>query len=239
MEPVIRVEGVWKRFGTLEVLRGLSLTVSKGEVVALVGPSGSGKSTLVRCINGLEGVDAGGVFIDGKPVTDARTASEKVGMVFQHFNLFPHYSVIDNIRKPLCRIRRYSEPAADALARELLETVRLSDKAEAYPSQLSGGQKQRVAIARALSMNPEIMLFDEPTSSLDPELAHEVFDTMKSIVRPDLTIVLVTHQLNMVRGFAKRVVFLEHGGILFDGTSKDLFTTHNTRIRQFLERVEL
>lgn len=237
MEPVIRIEGVWKRFGALEVLKGLSMEIAKGEIVALVGPSGSGKSTLVRCINGLEAVDGGSVQIDGRTVTDARMASEKVGMVFQNFNLFPHYSAIDNIRRPLRRIRRLSEQAADALARDLLETVRLSDKAEAYPAQLSGGQKQRVAIARALSMNPEIILFDEPTSSLDPELAYEVFDTMRSIVRPDLTIVLVTHQLNMVRSFASRVLFLEGGGILFDGTPEALFNSEHPRIRQFLERV--
>lgn len=237
MEPVIRIENICKRFGSLEVLKGFSVSVDKGEILGVIGPSGSGKSTLVRCINGLEKTDSGAVFIDGERVKDTRSASGKVGMVFQSFNLFPHYTVLENITKPLGLLRKLPAKEAQDLALSLLETVHLQDKAAEYPGRLSGGQKQRVAIARALSMNPEIILFDEPTSSLDPELAYEVFDTMKAIIRKDLTIILVTHQLNMVRNFAHRVLFLEHGDISFDGTPDDLFASEDPRIRQFMEKV--
>lgn len=239
MEPVIRIENIRKRFGSLEVLKGFSVNVEKGEILGVIGPSGSGKSTLVRCINGLEKTDSGAVFIDGELVKDTRSASGKVGMVFQSFNLFPHYTVLENITKPLERVRKQPVKEARDLAMSLLETVHLQDKASEYPGRLSGGQKQRVAIARALSMNPEIILFDEPTSSLDPELAYEVFDTMKAIIRKDLTVILVTHQLNMVRNFAHRVLFLEHGDISFDGSPDDLFASEDPRIRQFMEKVFL
>ncbi len=237
MEPIIRIENIHKRFGSLEVLKGLSTKIGKGEILGVIGPSGSGKSTLVRCINGLERTDSGTVFIDGEAVKDTQSASGKVGMVFQSFNLFPHYTVLENITKPLCLIRKLSIKEAQLHAFELLETVHLQDKAGVYPGRLSGGQKQRVAIARALSMDPEIMLFDEPTSSLDPELAYEVFDTMREIARKDLTIVLVTHQLNMIKNFAERVLFLEHGDISFDGSPEALFASDNPRIQQFIERV--
>lgn len=237
MEPVIRIENIHKRFGTLEVLKGFSVNIKKGEIVGVIGPSGSGKSTLVRCINGLETPDSGAVLIDGEKVKDTQSASGKVGMVFQSFNLFPHYTVLENITKPLVLVRKLPANEAAEHALGLLETVHLLDKAHEYPGRLSGGQKQRVAIARALSMNPEIVLFDEPTSSLDPELAYEVFDTMKAIVRKDLTIILVTHQLNMVKNFAERVLFLEHGDISFDGSPEDLFASDYPRIQQFIKKV--
>lgn len=237
MEPVIHIKQVYKEFGKLEVLKGIDLTVNKGEIIAVIGPSGSGKSTLVRCINGLEHVNRGTITIDGNLVKDTRSAAGKVGMVFQSFNLFPHYTVLENLTNPLRLIQKKEMTEARAIALSLLENVRLSEKADDYPNRLSGGQKQRVAIARALSMNPEIILFDEPTSSLDPELAYEVFDTMKSIVRDDLTMLIVTHQLSMVKNFATRVLFLEDGLIAFDGTPEALFTSEKPRIKQFLERI--
>lgn len=237
MEPVIRIENIHKRFGSLEVLKGFSVSIGKGEIVGVIGPSGSGKSTLVRCINGLEKPDSGAVYIDGERVKSTQSASGKVGMVFQSFNLFPHYTVLENITKPLVLVRKLPVKEAEEHALGFLETVHLLDKAHEYPGRLSGGQKQRVAIARALSMNPEIILFDEPTSSLDPELAYEVFDTMKAIVRKDLTIILVTHQLNMVKNFAERVLFLEHGDISFDGSPEDLFASEDPRIQQFIKKV--
>lgn len=237
MEPVIHIKQVYKEFGKLEVLKGIDLTVNKGEIIAVIGPSGSGKSTLVRCINGLEHVNRGTITIDGNLVKDTRSAAGKVGMVFQSFNLFPHYTVLENLTNPLRLIQKKEMTEARAIALSLLENVRLSEKADDYPNRLSGGQKQRVAIARALSMNPEIILFDEPTSSLDPELAYEVFDTMKSIVRDDLTMLIVTHQLSMVKNFATRVLFLEDGLITFDGTPEALFTSEKPRIKQFLERI--
>lgn len=237
MEPVIQIKQVYKEFGKLEVLKGIDLTVNKGEIIAVIGPSGSGKSTLVRCINGLEHVNRGTITIDGNLVKDTRSAAGKVGMVFQSFNLFPHYTVLENLTNPLRLIQKKEMTEARAIALSLLENVRLSEKADDYPNRLSGGQKQRVAIARALSMNPEIILFDEPTSSLDPELAYEVFDTMKSIVRDDLTMLIVTHQLSMVKNFATRVLFLEDGLITFDGTPEALFTSEKPRIKQFLERI--
>ena len=237
MDEMISMKHVCKSFGSLQVLKDISQTVERGEILAVIGPSGSGKSTLVRCINGLERIDAGEVLIEGNPVLNPQSMAAKVGMVFQNFNLFPHYTVLDNIVRPCRIVKKMPLREAEVLAMSVLETVHLSDKAGEYPSRLSGGQKQRVAIARALSMKPEIMLFDEPTSSLDPELAYEVFDTLKSITRKDMTIILVTHQLNMVRDFASRVLFLEHGSIAFDGTPGQLLQTEDGRIIQFMEKI--
>ena len=237
MDALIKIREIYKSFGKDEVLKGITTDLHKGEIVAIIGPSGSGKSTLIRCMNGLEKLDRGEIIVDGLRVDNTKTVAGKVGMVFQSFNLFPHYTVIDNIIKPCRVVRKMKEKDAKELALSLLEKIRLVDKANEYPGNLSGGQKQRVAIARSLSMNPEIILFDEPTSSLDPELAYEVFDTIKSIVKDDLTILLVTHQMNMVTNFASRVLFLENGMITLDGTPDLLMNTSNERIQQFLERI--
>ncbi len=237
MDALIKIREIYKSFGKDEVLKGITTDIHKGEIVAIIGPSGSGKSTLIRCMNGLEKLDRGEIIVDGLRVDNTKTVAGKVGMVFQSFNLFPHYTVIDNIIKPCRVVRKMKEKDAKELALSLLEKIRLVDKANEYPGNLSGGQKQRVAIARSLSMNPEIILFDEPTSSLDPELAYEVFDTIKSIVKDDLTILLVTHQMNMVTNFASRVLFLENGMITLDGTPDLLMNTSNERIQQFLERI--
>ena len=237
MDPIIRVTDISKSFDGHEVLRNISLDFYHGEIVAIIGPSGSGKSTLVRCLNGLEKVDQGDIIIDGMRVTNTQSVAGKVGMVFQQFNLFPHYTVIDNIIKPLRTVKKMPAPLASERAISLLEKVKLSSHASKYPASLSGGERQRVAIARALSMEPEIILFDEPTSSLDPELAYEVFDTIKNIAENNLTIILVTHQMNMVRNFAKRVIFLEGGHIFFDGTPEELLASENARIKQFLHKI--
>jgi ABC-type polar amino acid transport system ATPase subunit len=182
-------------------------------------------------------VDSGSVSVHGQTVTSPASVAGRVGMVFQQFNLFPHYTAIDNIAAPLQTIKKMSRTRARERAAELLTSVKMSDKALQYPSTLSGGQQQRVAIARALSMSPDIMLFDEPTSSLDPELAHEVFDTIQSLAESHMTLVLVTHQMNMVKNFATRVLFLENGGIFFDGTFDSLTASDDPRIRQFLKKI--
>ncbi len=199
--------------------------------------SGAGKSTFIRCLNGLEQVDNGSVTVDGLSVTSFTSVAGRVGMVFQQFNLFPHYTALDNIASPLRTIKKMSRTRARERAAELLASVKLADKAHQYPSTLSGGQQQRLAIARALSMSPDIMLFDEPTSSLDPELAHEVFDTIQTLARRHMTLVLVIHQMNMVKSFATRVLFLENGAIFFDGTFDDLTADGDPRIRQFLKKI--
>ncbi|KAB3527297.1 amino acid ABC transporter ATP-binding protein [Alkaliphilus serpentinus] len=237
MDPLIEIKNLQKSYGKNHVLKGITTSIKKGEIVSVIGPSGSGKSTLIRCMNALERLDEGEIIINGENINNGNKISRKIAMVFQHFNLFPHYKVIDNLINPCKIVRGMSDKEAKKLAVDLLEKVKLLDKANEYPSSLSGGQKQRVAIARALSMNPEIILFDEPTSSLDPELAYEVFDTMKSIARSDLTILLVTHQINMVKNFSSRVIFLENGHIYFDGTPDELINNTDNRIKQFLEKV--
>lgn len=237
MDPLIRVDRIGKSYGSHTVLNDISLEVCQGDILAVIGPSGAGKSTFIRCLNGLEGVDRGSVTIAGQPVTSVTSVAGRVGMVFQQFNLFPHYTAIDNIAAPLRTIKNMSRPRARDRAAELLESVKLADKASQYPSTLSGGQQQRLAIARALSMSPDIMLFDEPTSSLDPELAHEVFDTIQALARRHMTLVLVTHQMNMVKNFATRVLFLENGVIFFDGTFDALTAAADPRIRQFLKKI--
>ncbi|WP_024333484.1 amino acid ABC transporter ATP-binding protein [Desulfotignum balticum] len=237
MDPLIRVDRISKSYGSHMVLKDISLEIRQGEILAVIGPSGAGKSTFIRCLNGLEKVDKGSVTVDGQPVTSFTSVAGRMGMVFQQFNLFPHYTAIENIAAPLRTIKNMPRTRARDRAAELLESVKLADKASQYPSTLSGGQQQRLAIARALSMSPDIMLFDEPTSSLDPELAHEVFDTIQTLARSHMTLVLVTHQMNMVKNFATRVLFLENGGIFFDGTFEDLTSATDPRIRQFLKKI--
>lgn len=237
MDTLIKIRDIHKNFGEEEVLKGITTDIYKGEIVAVIGPSGSGKSTFIRCMNGLEKLDKGETIIDNLHVDNSKSVAKKVGMVFQNFNLFPHYTVLDNIIKPCRVVRKMNKTDAKELAFSLLKKVRLENKSHDHPGNLSGGQRQRLAIARCLSMNPEIILFDEPTSSLDPELSFEVFNTIKSIISEDLTIILVTHEMNMVTNFASRVLFLENGDIALDGTPDLLMNSSNPRINQFLERI--
>ncbi len=218
----IVVKNLKKSFGSLEVLKDINMEVSEGEVVVLIGPSGSGKSTFLRCLNQLEKVTDGQIIIDGHDVTDKHTdinkVRENIGMVFQHFNLFNHLTVLKNMTLAPVHLKTLTKEAAKEKAFQLLERVGLADKAEAYPSQLSGGQQQRVAIARALEMNPDIMLFDEPTSALDPEMVGEVLAVMKELAREGMTMVVVTHEIGFAREVASRVVFMEGGYIVEEGT---------------------
>ncbi len=237
MDPLIQIERISKSFSGHKVLQEISLDICRGEVLAIIGSSGSGKSTLIRCLNGLEQVDQGQVTIDGIPVNDTSSVAGRVGMVFQQFNLFPHCTALENIVQPCRVVKKMSRQTAEKLAFSLLEKVKLTDQATQYPHSMSGGQQQRLAIARSLSMSPEIMLFDEPTSSLDPELAYEVFDTIKALSREHITIILVTHQMNMVRDFATRVLFLDKGMVHFDDTFDALVASDDIRIRQFLKKV--
>ena len=208
MESKISVKGLKKNFGKLQVLKGMDVEVREGEVVCLIGPSGSGKSTFLRCLNRLEDITDGTVVVDGYQISDKsidiNKVRENIGMVFQHFNLFPHLSVLENITMAPVELKKMSKDEADKKAKELLKTVGLEEKADVYPAQLSGGQKQRVAIARALAMNPDIMLFDEPTSALDPEMVGEVLEVMKRLAAEGMTMVVVTHEM----GFAKEVAHL-------------------------------
>jgi ABC-type polar amino acid transport system ATPase subunit len=239
---VIKLEHVSKSFGQLEVLHDISMEIRRGEVVAIVGPSGSGKSTLLRCINRLEEPSSGRVWVDGVEVTSPRTniaaVRQKIGMVFQHFHLFPHMTVMENMTYAPMKVRRVPKAQAEARAMELLARVGLTDKADAYPSRLSGGQKQRVAIARALAMEPEVMLFDEPTSALDPEMVKEVLDVMKGLAHTGITMVIVTHEMGFAREVADRVCFLDGGRFVEEGPPAEFFRNPKTeRARQFLEKV--
>ncbi|MBK1813476.1 amino acid ABC transporter ATP-binding protein [Clostridium sp. YIM B02505] len=239
---MIKVNGLKKHFGKLEVLKGIDLYVSQGEVLCLIGPSGSGKSTLLRCLNRLEDIDGGSVLIDGEAINDSRIdinkVREKIGMVFQSFNLFPHLNVIDNITLSPVELKKMSKADAKKKALELLEKVGLSSKANEYPDNLSGGQKQRVAIARALAMNPEIMLFDEPTSALDPEMVGEVLQVMKELANEGMTMIVVTHEMGFAREVADRVIFMDGGYIVEQGDPKDIFSNpQNDRTKDFLNKV--
>jgi polar amino acid transport system ATP-binding protein len=239
---MIKVNGLKKHFGKLEVLKGIDLHVSQGEVLCLIGPSGSGKSTLLRCLNRLEDIDGGSVFIDGEAISDLKLninrIREKIGMVFQSFNLFPHLSVIDNITLAPVELKKMSKADAKKKALELLEKVGLASKANEYPDNLSGGQKQRVAIARALAMNPEIMLFDEPTSALDPEMVGEVLQVMKELANEGMTMIVVTHEMGFAREVADRVIFMDGGYIVEQGDPKDIFSNpQNDRTKDFLNKV--
>ncbi len=238
----ISVKNLKKNFGSLEVLKDISLEVTEGEVVVLIGPSGSGKSTLLRCLNQLEKATSGQIVIDGYDVTDKRTdinkVRENIGMVFQHFNLFNHLNVLKNMTLAPVHLKTLSKEEAQNKAMQLLERVGLSDKALAYPSQLSGGQKQRVAIARALEMNPDIMLFDEPTSALDPEMVGEVLAVMKELARGGMTMVVVTHEIGFAREVASRVIFMEGGYIIEEGTPEEVFNhPREPRTIDFLSKV--
>lgn len=238
----IHVSNLKKNFGKLEVLRDISLDVREGEVVVLIGPSGSGKSTLLRCLNQLETATGGQIVIDGHDVTDKHTDINKVrqniGMVFQHFNLFNHLNVMDNMTLAPMHLKLMTKEQARQEALKLLKRVGLEDKAEAYPSQLSGGQKQRVAIARALEMKPDIMLFDEPTSALDPEMVGEVLAVMKELAREGMTMVVVTHEIGFAREVAHRVIFMEGGYIVEEGTPDEvLLHPKEPRTIDFLSKV--
>ncbi|GFZ34252.1 peptide ABC transporter ATP-binding protein [Clostridium zeae] len=239
---MIKVNGLKKHFGKLEVLKGIDLHVSQGEVLCLIGPSGSGKSTLLRCLNRLEDIDGGSVLIDGEAISDLKIdinkIREKIGMVFQSFNLFPHLDVIDNITLAPVELKKMNKAEAKKKALELLEKVGLASKANEYPDNLSGGQKQRVAIARALAMNPEIMLFDEPTSALDPEMVGEVLQVMKELANEGMTMVVVTHEMGFAREVADRVIFMDGGYIVEQGDPKDIFSNpKNARTKDFLNKV--
>ena len=238
----IHVTNLKKNFGKLEVLKDISMDVHEGEVVVLLGPSGSGKSTLLRCLNQLETATAGQIIIDGHDVTDKHTdinkVRENIGMVFQHFNLFNHLTVLDNMTLAPVHLKLMSKEEAKAEAMRLLERVGLADKADAFPSQLSGGQKQRVAIARALEMKPDIMLFDEPTSALDPEMVGEVLAVMKELAREGMTMVVVTHEMGFAREVASRVIFMEGGYIVEEGTPDEvILNPKEPRTIDFLSKV--
>jgi glutamine transport system ATP-binding protein len=239
---MIRIENLHKRFGDLEVIRGIDLHVKPGEVVCIIGPSGSGKSTVLRCINRLEEITAGRIVVDGSDITDPKTNINQVraeaGMVFQQFNLFPHMTVLQNVTLGPAKVRRMNRAAADTLGRELLAKVGLAQKAGNYPDQLSGGQKQRVAIARSLALQPKVMLFDEPTSALDPELVGEVLEVMKQLAAEGMTMVVVTHEMGFAREVADRVIFIDHGVIQEEGPPQSLFSNpQNPRLKDFLGKV--
>ena len=239
---MIEVKNLEKSFGKNHVLRGINETINEGEVVCIIGPSGSGKSTFLRCLNLLEQPTSGEVILDGEkinaPDRDIDKIREKLGMVFQNFNLFPHMSVLDNITMAPIKVKGQARGEAEAEARRLLDVVGLLDKAEAYPSSLSGGQKQRVAIARALAMKPEIMLFDEPTSALDPEMVGEVLAVMKQLAEDGMTMVVVTHEMGFAREVADRVLFIDGGVILEQGTPEEIFgNPQNERTQTFLSMV--
>lgn len=239
MDKLIEAKNIMKSFGDNVVLDGLDLEIEPGEIVALIGPSGCGKSTLVRCISGLEKVQSGEVTVDQKRVENVKSNNGKIGMVFQSFNLFPHLTVIENIANPCRVIKKMTKAASYELAEKLLEKVHLEEKAKQYPANLSGGQKQRVAIARALAMEPEILIFDEPTSSLDPELAHEVFASIRDLAKEGQTMIIVTHQINAVKQFATRVVFLNHGKVKQDGTPEYIFDEcQDPELKKFLKMVD-
>ena len=238
----IHVENLEKRFGQLSVLNGISLDVHQGEVVCIIGPSGSGKSTFLRCLNKLESATSGKIIVDDYQINDKKTdinkVRENIGMVFQHFNLFANMNVIDNLMLAPVDLKKATKEEARENSMRLLEMVGLSDKAESYPSQLSGGQKQRVAIARALAMSPDIMLFDEPTSALDPEMVGEVLTVMKQLAKDGMTMVVVTHEMGFAREVADRVLFIDDGIIVEEGTPEEIFSNpQHPRTIDFLNKV--
>lgn len=242
MESKISVKNLKKNFGRLEVLKHITIDIAEGEVVCMIGPSGSGKSTFLRCLNRLEKITAGEVVVDGHPISDPNVninkVRENIGMVFQHFNLFPHLTVTENITLAPTELKLMDKKAARKKALELLEQVGLADKADVYPGQLSGGQKQRVAIARSLAMNPDIMLFDEPTSALDPEMVGEVLEVMKQLAAEGMTMVVVTHEMGFAREVADRVVFMDDGYIVEEGTPDQIFShPKEERTISFLNKV--
>ncbi|QNG18621.1 amino acid ABC transporter ATP-binding protein [Rhodococcus triatomae] len=252
MTPMVQADRVCKSYGALQVLRGVSLEVGRGEVTCLIGPSGSGKSTFLRCINHLERVDAGRLYVDGTLVgyeergdklheLHPRVAARQrrdIGMVFQHFNLFPHRTALENVAEAPIQVKKVRKADAVERARALLDQVGLGDKADAYPAQLSGGQQQRVAIARALAMDPKLMLFDEPTSALDPELVGEVLAVMKKLAADGMTMVVVTHEMGFAREVADRLVFMDGGVVVESGDPREVMSTPtHERTRAFLSNL--
>ena len=239
---MITTENLTKNFGSLEVLRGIDVTINKGDVVCVIGPSGSGKSTFLRCLNLLEKPTGGKIIFEGDDLTDKKVDldlhRQKMGMVFQQFNLFPHMTVLENMTCAPVMLKKFSKDEAEKKAMELLERVGLADKAKAYPATLSGGQKQRVAIVRALCMEPDVMLFDEPTSALDPEMVGEVLDVMKELARGGMTMVVVTHEMGFAREVSNRVLFLDGGVIMEEGTPTEIFSNPKCeRLQSFLNKV--
>lgn len=239
---MIETKNLVKSFHSIEVLKGVSETIQRGEKVAIIGPSGSGKSTFLRCLNLLERPTSGEIWFEGDCISDKgadiNAVRQRMGMVFQHFNLFPHLTILDNIMLAPVQLKRMDKPAAEAKAMELLERIGLADKAKAYPATLSGGQKQRIAIVRALAMNPEVMLFDEPTSALDPEMVGEVLDLIRELAEAGMTMVIVTHEMGFAREVASRVLFMDEGEIKERNTPKELFEhPQNERLKTFLSKV--
>jgi polar amino acid transport system ATP-binding protein len=249
---MVKAESVCKSFGALDVLKGITLEIGKGEVLCMVGPSGSGKSTFLRCINHLEQINAGRLYVDGDLIgykerggrlhemspRDAAKQRRDIGMVFQHFNLFPHRTALENVIEAPIHVKRLKKDAAVARARDLLDQVGLSAKADAYPAQLSGGQQQRVAIARALAMSPKLMLFDEPTSALDPELVGEVLEVMKKLAAEGMTMVVVTHEMGFAREVANHLVFMDGGVVVEGGPPREMLSNpQHERTKAFLSKV--
>ena len=239
---MIEIKNISKTFKNNKVLDGIDLTINQGDVVAIIGPSGTGKSTFLRCLNLLEEPTSGNIIFEGQDITDPKVdidmVRRKMGMVFQQFNLFPHLSIIDNIKLAPVKLKIMSNSEAEKKARELLERVGLPDKADAYPKQLSGGQQQRIAIARALAMNPDVMLFDEPTSALDPEMVGEVLQIMKELADDGMTMVVVTHEMGFAREVASRVVFIDEGVIKEEAEPKEFFVhPKDVRLKEFLSKV--
>jgi polar amino acid transport system ATP-binding protein len=252
MTPMVKAEQVCKSFGALQVLKGITLEVGKGQVLVMVGPSGSGKSTFLRCINHLEQVNAGRLYVDGDLIgyrdrgtklyemspRDAAKQRRDIGMVFQHFNLFPHRTALENIIEAPLHVKRVKKDDAVARGKDLLDQVGLAEKADAYPAQLSGGQQQRVAIARALAMDPKLMLFDEPTSALDPELVGEVLAVMKKLATEGMTMVVVTHEMGFAREVANELVFMDGGVVVESGPPREVLAhPQHERTRAFLSKV--
>ena len=241
-ESILQIKDLKKSFGDNQILKGISLDVKQGEVVVILGSSGCGKSTLLRCINGLETIQGGDILLDGKSITgskkDFHLIRQKIGMVFQHFNLFPNMTVLKNITLAPVRLGKWNVAEADQKARALLKRVGLEEKADVYPGKLSGGQKQRVAIARALAMNPQVLLFDEPTSALDPEMVGEVLEVMKELAKEGMTMLVVTHEMGFAREVSDRVLFMDDGVILEDRNPKELFgDPREERTKEFLSKV--
>ena len=239
---MLEVKKLKKKFGSNVVLNDISFNVSKGDIISIVGPSGSGKSTLLRCLNLIEKPSSGDIIFEGISLVgkkaDLSLLRQKMGMVFQQFNLFPHLTVIDNITLAPVKLKLMNEVTARKKALELLNTINLKDKAQHYPNELSGGQKQRVAIIRTLIMEPDIILFDEPTSALDPEMIGEVLDLIKKVADTGKTMVIVSHEMNFVKKVSNRVLFIDGGKVIFDGKTKDFFSSENIRIKEFLDKIK-
>ena len=239
---MITVKNLKKNFGDLTVLKGIDVTIEKGECVVVIGPSGSGKSTFLRCLNRLEEPDGGEIDIEGtdllSPHTDINEMRQRIGMVFQHFNLFPHKTILENVTLAPIILKKMPQKEAEDAALDLLRRVGIEDKASVYPSTLSGGQKQRVAIARSLAMNPQVMLFDEPTSALDPEMVGEVLDVMKNLAKEGMTMVVVTHEMGFAKEVANRVLFMADGVILEEGTPEEIFEhPQHERTKAFIKAI--